>query len=61
MTNSTVLKLLSVSCMILFVFTGINPLFQAETMTTDSYPLLVITADEFADELQPLIVHKENM
>ena len=55
------LKVLSVSVIILFVFTGINPLFQAETMTNDSYPLLVITADEFSDELQPLIDHKENM
>ena len=61
MISSTLLKLLSVSFMILFVFTGINPLFQAETMTNDSYPLLVITADEFSDELQPLIDHKENM
>ncbi|MBS3748903.1 MAG: hypothetical protein KGY67_04300 [Candidatus Thermoplasmatota archaeon] len=61
MTNSTVLKLLSVSCMILFVFTGFNPLYQAETSTTESYPLVVIAADEFIDELQPLKTHKENM
>lgn len=61
MNSSSVFKIISISCVFLFLFASVNPLFLAERTNSNHYQLVIISADEFVDELEPLKEHKDQM
>jgi hypothetical protein len=54
-------KTTSLICLLFLLLTCIHPLYHAVSQPTHEHQLLIISADEFIDELQPLQSHKENM
>ena len=61
-SSSYVLKIVSLGCILLLIVPGMQTLNQAKSSTTSKeYKLLIVTPDEFYDELKPLQDHKEKM
>lgn len=54
-------KIGSIFCVCFFLLVGMQSSFVADPRVGNEYELLIISPDEFIDELQPLKDHKEHM
>lgn len=61
MKKSSFFQVGSMICILFLLIIGINPLFQAQISQLNEHRLVIISADEFVDELQPLKTHKEQI